>query len=345
MSRFNNRDAALETLMMALESEPDLLPEEGQIGFLRARPHPVMADFASRLSCQQNYKKDAEALQEAGFKAEERITGTYALILLLPDRQKEQTLADFARAFELLQPGGTLLVSLHNDWGAKRYERILADLCGEAGTISKHHCRTFWVHKTEEMDQAVLADWKKQGAMQKILDGRFWSCPGVFSWDRIDDGSQVLINHLPKNVHGKVADLGAGWGFLSDFLLRNHEDITLLELFEADRVSLECARRNLGLVQVKLRPQYHWLDVTRGLDTKTSYDFVIMNPPFHEGRQADPLLGAKFIATAARSLRVGGHLWMVANRHLPYEQYLDEVFTEWREVIVEKGFKVLHAIK
>jgi 16S rRNA (guanine1207-N2)-methyltransferase len=345
MSRFNNRDAALETLMMALESEPDLLPEEGQIGFLRARPHPVLGDFASRLVCQQNYKKDADALVAAGFKAEEKITGPCSLVLLLPDRQKEQTLADFARAFELLAPGGTLLVSLHNDWGAKRYEKILAEICGEAGTISKHHCRTFWVQKTEEIDNDTLALWKQEGAMQKVVDGRFWSCPGVFSWNRIDEGSQVLVNHLPKDIHGKVADLGAGWGFLSDFLLRNCEDITLLELFEADRTALECARRNMGLAQVKLRPQCHWLDVTQGLDTKTYYDFVVMNPPFHEGRQPDHLLGAKFIATAARSLRVGGHLYMVANRHLPYEQYLDEAFTEWSQVVQEGGFKVLHAIK
>lgn len=345
MSRFNNRDAALETLMMALESEPDLLPEEGRIGFLRARWHPMLAHLAGRVSFQQDYRKDAEALQAEECKVEERLTGTYSLILLLPDRQKEETLGDFARAFELLEPGGTLLVSLHNDWGAKRYERTLADLCGEAGTISKHHCRTFWVHKSPDIDPTVLAEWKKKGSLQKILDDRFWSCPGLFSWDRIDEGSQVLIDHLPKNIHGKVADLGAGWGFLSDHLLREHPDITLLELFEADRVALECARRNLGLAMVKLRPQYHWQDVTKGLETKTYYDFIVMNPPFHEGRQADPLIGAKFIATAARSLRVGGHLWMVANRHLPYEKYLDEVFSQWREVVVSKGFKVLHAIR
>ena len=38
---------------------------------------------------------------------------------------------------------------------------------------------------------------------------------GIFSADHIDPGSALLAEHLPKNLRGRVADLGAGWGFLS----------------------------------------------------------------------------------------------------------------------------------
>ena len=55
------------------------------------------------------------------------------------------------------------------------------------------------------------------------------------------------------------------------------------------------------------------------------------------------MLGAKFIATAARALKPEGELWIVANRHLPYEQVLEEAFMEKRLVVQEGSFKVLWA--
>ena len=55
-------------------------------------------------------------------------------------------------------------------------------------------------------------------------------------------------------------------------------------------------------------------------------DAVVMNPPFHTGRTAEPGLGQAFITAAARLLAPQGQLWMVANRHLPYETALGGQF-------------------
>ena len=38
-----------------------------------------------------------------------------------------------------------------------------------------------------------------------------------------------------------------------------------------------------------------------------------------------------------------GCLWLVANRHLPYEGLLTRRFREMRVVVVEEGFKVIEA--
>ena len=70
---------------------------------------------------------------------------------------------------------------------------------------------------------------------------------------------------------------------------------------------------------------------------------VVMNPPFHTSRSADPTLGQGFIASAARNLTRNGSLWMVANRHLPYEATLSEVFARVEEVAGDNRFKVFHA--
>ena len=120
-----------------------------------------------------------------------------------------------------------------------------------------------------------------------------------------------------------AADLGAGFGYLSAELLERCPRIRSLDLYEAESRALELARDNLSAATVPVG--YHWHDVTTGLPRK--YDVIVTNPPFHTSTHHDrPDIGRRFIAVAAQSLKPGGRLWLVANRHLPYESVLDARF-------------------
>ena len=88
---------------------------------------------------------------------------------------------------------------------------------------------------------------------------------------------------------------------------------------------------------------FYWLDVSTGLPGH--YDFIVTNPPFHQGRADFPELGRSFIAAAAHALVPGGRLWLVANRHLPYEAELASGFAKVRVVETRDGFKVIEAVK
>ncbi|MES2540386.1 MAG: methyltransferase [Pseudomonadota bacterium] len=48
---------------------------------------------------------------------------------------------------------------------------------------------------------------------------------------------------------------------------------------------------------------------------------------------------------ARRMLAPSGELWLVANRHLPYDAVLSDSFLEVREVVTQGGFRVIQAIK
>lgn len=334
---------ALDALAFVLENQPQL-GQTGRVLFLHAQPHAMLARFEGRLTCEQTWKPRAVALTAAGLSVTKDTTGTFETILLLPERQRDTILADIAKAHDLLADGGTLIVALHNDWGAKRTEQQLAEVCGSVETVSKHHSRVFWATKTKPWKSDKLNTWREGAALRRILDGRFWSCPGLFHWDEIDAGSKLLTQQLPATLSGAAADLGCSWGYLSDHLLRHCPNLRSLDCYEADSTALECARRNLGLVPTHIRPRLHWSDVTAGLG-KTMYDVIVMNPPFHDGRDADPLLGLKFITAAATSLRSTGDLWLVANKHLPYENLMSEAFEHSSKVIEANGFKVLHGVK
>ncbi len=333
----------LDALIYALDVNPDI-STEGRVLFLRAQEHPALEHFAGRLVCQQTWKPRAKELEAAGHRVEREAHGLFDLVLVLPDPQRDLMVGDLALAHDHLAPGGLLMAAQHNDAGSKRCEQHLREVAGGAESLSKHHSRVFWATKdeTKPWKADLLERWRQGAAMRRILDGRFWSRPGLFSWDRIDGGSALLVQHLPLTLAGDVADLGCGWGFLSDHLLRNCHDIDSLDIYDADGDCFECARRNLGLIPTRVKAKPRWHDVTTGLE-RVQYDAIVMNPPFHEGKDADPLIGMKFIAAAAQALRSDGQLWLVANRQLPYENLLTETFANVEKIVETGGYKVLQA--
>ncbi len=335
-------ELALQTLAHLVGNSTELTDAAGRIAFMHALPHDGLAHLGDKLECEQAFKPRNKRLRAAGFRVVDSLSATYPIVLLLPERQRQQTFADLARAHDLLEDEGVLIVATHNDWGAKRWEKHVNEAGGATQHLTKWHCRAFWTKKTARWNTAMLEEWRGQADLQRVIDGQFWSKPGLFAWDHIDPGSAMLIECLPPGIHGAVADLGAGWGYLSQHLLRTRPEIRELDAFEADRDGVEAARRNLKNAQAQARSQALWYDVTEGIQPR-HYDFIVMNPPFHDGREADSTLGMKFIGAASQGLRTAGQLWMVANRHLPYEAILEEVFDEVIKVREENGYKVLTA--
>ena len=191
----------------------------------------------------------------------------------------------------------------------------------------------------------VTARWRQADAPRPILGGRFQSRPGVFAWDRIDPASALLAAQLPVDLSGRGADLGAGWGYLAAEVLARCAGVTALDLYEAEARALELARGNLAAHAGRAALDFHWHDVTTGLP-RDGYDFIVSNPPFHAHDRGDrPELGQRFIEVAAQSLRPGGRLLLVANRHLPYEATVAQAFATHRVLAEGGGFKVIEAVK
>ena len=338
-------DAALATLCLPIAQGALALPAEGSVLFLQARADvPVPPAWRARLRCEQPFKPEADALQAAGFAfATDRDDGFAQAWVLMP-RQRDYGRALLAQAARRVAPGGVLLASQANAEGARSGEADLRALLGEVASLSKHHCRAFWGTVTAAtLETPTLRDWAALDVPRPVADGRFLSRPGLFAWDRIDAASALLVEHLPCRLAGRAADLGAGFGYLSVELLARNPGITALDLFEADARALDMARRNLADAAKRVAIGCHWHDVREGLPGR--YDVIVSNPPFHLGRADLPELGRAFIAAAATALRPGGALWLVANRHLPYEATLAQQFASVRTVVERDGFKVIEAIK
>lgn len=302
-----------------------VLPSEGIIAVYGPRAETDLSDLPKdRLVLVTGFKPDVDAFQARGYQCQTQSPQAAAAIVVLP-RAKA-----LARAMiEQAAKAPLVVVDGQKTDGVESVLKEIKKRERVAGTISKAHGKLFWFNPTSD-----YADWQSRPMM---VDG-FVTRPGVFSADGIDPASALLIQHLPSNLTGRLADLGAGWGYLSARLLADRPGINEMHLVEADATALDCARENVP----DDRAQFHWADATTWI-SPVRLDMVIMNPPFHVGRAAEPDLGRAFIAAAAAALAPNGQLWLVANRQLPYEAALAAHFAHVVEAGGDKRFKILHA--
>jgi 16S rRNA (guanine1207-N2)-methyltransferase len=318
---------ALETLALAYREHGR--PRASCL-FLGAEPHP---DFL-HAQAWQPLKPLADECVQAGMNLVDAPQGKFDTLLFLPGKSKDEILAGFALACDCLADGGMLIVSLPNSAGAARFEKELSRVAPLLFSVSKHKCRAFGVSNSGVCDESILSEWRELGKMRKIADTDFTVQAGVFSANHIDPGSALLSDSLPASLRGQVADLGAGWGYLSRMVLQKCPNIVNVDLFEVDARAIACARHNVAGAAT-----FHWHDVTKGLANQ--YDYIITNPPFHSGQAMNLDLGRAFLSVAANSLKRGGTLHLVANRQLPYEAHLSALGLRSRIVAETHAFKVI----
>lgn len=330
---------ALETLLLAIrEDGGPVVPARALL--LGAEPHESFRDWPD-LTGWQPFKPQAVAWETAGLARAAAPAGIYPLVMVLPGKSRDETLAWFALARAHLAPGGRLFAALPNTAGAARFEQELERACGRVESLQKHKCRAFHATDDGTWREDLFAAWRALGEPRPVPGTDFLAQAGLFSVDHIDPGSALLAAHLPGGIRGRVADFGAGWGYLTDVTLRRCPAVTGADLYEADARALDCARLNLAGAD---RPvAYHWHDVAAGVPD--GYDAIVMNPPFHRGQDTRVELGRAFIAAAAKSLRRGGGLYLVANRQLPYEAALDANGLTWRAAAGDATYKLLFARK
>lgn len=341
----STQHAMVKTLFMGLEELAPLSQADAPVAFLRAMYSHDLGDYAyaKQWRMEQGFAPYADTLREGGYVVSpERIAekDNFERVLFVATRFAEENLATLARGWQMLKVGGWLVVAQHNDLGAKRLDGLMKQL-GERHALSKHHCRAVAVQKTAETP-AVLAEWLNADAPQQVEGAPLLAAPGTFSWRKVDAGSRLLMEALPKSLSGKGADICAGWGYLSWALLESRPAIAHIALFEAEKRAIDLAEQNLAVHVAKC--SFAWVDATRPL-AASNLDWAVMNPPAHDMLQSSPEATAAIFATAAKALKQGGKLYLVANRHLPYERTLETLFSSQATTHENNEFKVIEAVR
>jgi 16S rRNA (guanine1207-N2)-methyltransferase len=312
-----------------LESGAFAVTVEGRIAVFRPRAGDDLSALPrERVEAIQGFKPDHDALARAGYAARVAPEGEYATALILLPRAKAEARALVAEAAAHLPKGAPIAVDGQKHDGIDSFLKDLRARAALGEPIAKAHGK---IAVFANPGSAAFADWK--GAALRGPHS-YATHPAAFSADAPDPGSVALAAVLPADLQGVVADFGAGWGYLSGEALKR-PGVTEMHLIEAEHAALEAARENIA----DPRARFHWADAT----AEAPYDAILMNPPFHRGREADPALGRAFIAAAAKALRPSGVLYMVANRQLPYEHALAEAFAEVEPLPGPPAYKLTRA--
>lgn len=300
---------------------------EGRIAVFRPPAAYVLPWGPERARIVHGFRPDVDRWRRAGYEVSGDAPEAATAVVVVPRSR--------ALAQDLIGRAGRaplVIVDGQKTDGVDALFRACRARLGDLPSVTRAHGRLFWFSGSEAFD-GWTAPPPERGAHG------FFVQPGVFSEEGIDRGSALLAEALPARLPARLADLGAGWGYLAARALEK-QGVTAIDLVEAESRALDCARLNLQ----DPRARFVWADATTHAPEEP-YDGILCNPPFHAGRKADPALGRAFIAAAARMLTPRGRLWLVANRHLPYEAALRDAFAEVTETGGDAAFKLFEATR
>jgi 16S rRNA (guanine1207-N2)-methyltransferase len=255
-------------------------------------------------------------------------------------------------AFRILRIGGTCYISGANNEGIKSATKLLERAFGNSTLLaydSGHRIVSALRESEAPADDEVFeSPFLESDSFHEIdvaLRGqsfRIYTRPGVFSWDHLDEATQLLAEHMMVLPGASVLDLGCGSGPLGILASRLSGGGPLV-MVDADVEAVRSAKKSAegaGVTNFRALPS----DIADAV-IKERFDLVVTNPPFHVGKQTELSVPMQFIEDSWEVLAPGGQLFLVANRTLPYETPIKRRFGNVLMVHDGRRFKVLTATK
>jgi 23S rRNA (guanine1835-N2)-methyltransferase len=167
----------------------------------------------------------------------------------------------------------------------------------------------------------------------------------LFSRDRLDQGSQLLIEHMPVGEqYRRIVDLGCGNGMLGIIAASLNLAASLLFCDES-HMAIASARENFHNAFAQTRSVEFSVDDCLQAVASASRDLVLINPPFHQQHSVGDAIAWKMFKDARRVLGTGGELRLVGNRHLGYHAKLKKLFGNCETIAADSKFVILSSIK
>lgn len=214
---------------------------------------------------------------------------------------------------------------------------------------SGNHCLLYQTQRSDTPGQPFdLRDYATQ--YQVEVPGlaahsiNITNLPGVFSEQRLDLGTAVLLDYLSDlkrpNSLPRVLDFACGNGVIGAFI-RQQFAIDELVACDISAMALYCTEQTLAAQKLSSRYQVVASD---GLSKVSGhFDWIVSNPPFHAGQKTDYRIAEQFFADAAKQLTRGGRLTVVANSFLGYNELLERHFRSVEEVVNTRKYKIIEA--
>lgn len=162
---------------------------------------------------------------------------------------------------------------------------------------------------------------------------------GVFSKDKFDEGSKILVDTILNHEqnHDRVLDLGCGIGPIGIILASYWKESTFT-FIDVNQRAIELAKQNIQKYHVDAN-----VLCRDGVDEK-EYDCIVLNPPIRTGKQV--IYG--LFDQSMEHLSQDGCFWIVMRKQHGANSamtYLQEKGFEVERITRDKGYWVMRIKK
>jgi 16S rRNA (guanine1207-N2)-methyltransferase len=334
----------IEQIKIHAESDSLWLTDENLLGHL-----PDVKTWATKPLLITNRWDVAEQAGHLGFTArfsdfelESIADNSLEKIFYRISKEKAVTHYLLNQARRILKPGGCLWLSGQKNEGIKTYIEKASSLFGCEKNICKDGINYFTQLTKNPSDTTALPDDMYRELRQCLSVGEFkiWTKPGLFGWNKIDQGSDFLINEVHRLLteaprhFTNCLDLGCGYGYLT--IAAQDLSIDRFTLTDNNAAALQAARYNTcEFADSKV------VASDAGLALTEKFELILCNPPFHQGFNVDGDLTEKFLRSAAQHLNTSGVAYFVVNQFIGLEKKAQGIFNSIKLIAQNKSFKVV----
>lgn len=163
----------------------------------------------------------------------------------------------------------------------------------------------------------------------------FFTDNGVFSKEKLDFGTRVLIENIPvSELHGDILDVGCGYGVI---------DVILGKIVDANFLGVDVNRRALHLAEMNKKENkvtnVNFIESNCYANVIGKFDFIITNPPIRAGKKIvyEIVMGAKDY------LKENGSLFIVVRKEQGAKSMIKDLEEIYKVEVLNKikGFFVI----
>ena len=340
-------DAAFDLLASALNSAQGsvlwLVDENVSApDLLRVQPRAEIVAISNRFDIFQQLISAGFNASLADFNLQES-RAVFDMIAYRVSKEKALVHHIINHSADWLKNGGRLFISGFKGEGIKTYSKKAQLFFGSNAEVVRGQgtARLIAIERGDAAGEVL--DDKSYSELRQVsaeeLD--FYSKPGLFGWQKVDQGSAFLIEQLPSlitRLHrepGSILDLGCGYGYLG---------IMTARLLQAKITAVD---NNIAAVAA-CRKNFQSLAIDGevfcddcGSSLIPGFDWILCNPPFHQGFDVESELTRKFIASSHRLLKPGGNALFVVNAFIGLERMAANLYDRVEVIANNKSFKVL----
>lgn len=281
-------------------------------------------------------------------------TNGWDIVLLTIPKERRYARTLLVAAWEALKPGGQLLLSGPSKSGAKAVIKDAERLFSNATVLGyRKHQRVATCTRGESLPDPLPKEFLQIGVAPSTHhfveihrpqgNLKLETHPGIFSWEALDEGTALLLEHMTIEPGALVWDVGCGYGVIG--LSAALAGAEFIAMSDVNLLGIDYTQRNAAKNELKSSIEIFPADSLSPPPTSPpkQFDLIVSNPAFHQGRNLDKSMAAELITHASDFLTPGGRLLIVANRFLNYDKSMRKHFEYVSRVAETNKFHVIEA--